>query len=239
MTVVLKRVLVVCLIAFITLAALSEFILPGVLARGVEEALKTTLGTEGDYEVALKTRPAVRMLLGHIDEISVVSTNVSTSTIVLEYLAVVLEDCSVDLKSLLADRELKVSRSRDSKVTITISQGNLERYLAANVPEYQDPRVLVTPEAVTLSGYLTVLGRDFVCNLVGQFVLEDDSTVGFAISGFTVDGVAVPPEFLEKWLELLGQPDLSLDLKAFPLPLTGTGVVHEDGRIIIEARAGD
>lgn len=233
----LKRLLVVCLIAFITLAALSELILPGVLARGVEEALKVTLGPDADYSVALKSHPAARMLFGRFDEVSVVSTNVETSTLVLDQLAVVMEDCSVSIKSLLADRELKVTRSRSSKVTITVTQGNLERYLAASVPEYREPRVLITPDAVTLSGYLTVLDKDFVCDLVGKFVLENDTSIGFAVTGFTVDGVAVPPEFLDKWLELLGQPDLSLDLGAFPLPLTGTGVTHEDGRIVIEAQA--
>jgi len=234
----LKRLAVVILIAFITLAALSELVLPGVLARGLERALETTFGPAGEYEVTLKSYPSARMLLGRFDEVSIMSTNVDTSTIVLESLAVTLEDASVDMKSLLGKGEFKVTRSSRSRVTIIVTQRNLEDYLAANVPEFKEPRVLVTPESVAISGYMTILSTDFVCSLVGRFVLKDEHTIGFDITGFKVDQVDVPPVFLDKWLELLNQPDLSLDLAAFPLVLRGVEVVQEDGQLVIKADTG-
>ncbi|HCJ10738.1 MAG TPA: hypothetical protein DHW14_06200 [Clostridiales bacterium] len=233
----LRRLAVVVLIVFVVLAALSELVLPGILARSVEAALEATFGPPAEHDVRLASRPAVKMLLGRFDEVEVTSTNVQTSTLVLESLAVTLHDASVDLKALLSEGELEVSRSARSRVTITITERNLEEYLAANVPEFREPRVLITSDVAAFSGYVTVLGRDFVFTLSGRFVLRDESTVGFDITGFTVDDVGVPGEFLEKWLDVLGEPDLSIDLAGFPLPLKGTEVTQEEGRVIIEATA--
>lgn len=231
----LRRLAVVVVIAFIVLAALSELVLPGILARSVEAALEATFGPPAEHEVRLASRPAVKMLLGRFDEVGVTSTNVQTSTLVLESLAVTLHAASVDLKVLLSEGELEVSRSGRSRVTITITERNLEEYLAANVPDFREPRVLITSDVAAFSGYVTVLDRDFVFTLSGRFVLRDESTVGFGIDGFTVDDVSVPADFLGTWLEVLNEPDLSLDLSRFPLPLRGTGVTLEDGRIVIEA----
>jgi hypothetical protein len=237
-TAMLKRLALVLVVVLIVVGVLSEFFLPGLLARGVEQALETTFGPAGDHRVRLRSYPAVRMLLGHFDDVTITSTNVETSTISLEALAVTLEDASVDLRALLAGGDLRVTRSQKTRVTITITQRNLEAYLARNVPGFGDPRVLITPEFTVISGYLTVLEREFLCSLSGRFVLADPKTVSFRIEGFSVDDVIVPTEFLETWLELLGRPDLSLDLTAFPLPLTGTEVVAEDGQMVIKATSG-
>jgi len=233
----LKRLVVVILIAFITLAALSELVLPGVLARGLERALETTFGPAGEYEVTLKSHPSARMLLGRFDEINVMSTNVQTSTLVLESMAVTFNDASVDLKALVAEGDLRIDRSRGGNVTITISEVNLAEYIAEYVPTFVEPRVLVTPETAALSGCVEVGEREVVFTLTGLFVLADEQTVSFDIQSFSVDGVTVPADFLATWLDLLNQPDLSFDLGQFPLPLKGTGVSHEDGRVVIEAEA--
>jgi hypothetical protein len=237
-TAVLKRLILVVVIVCLILAAVSELVLPGVLARGLEGALEASFGSSSEHKVRLKAYPSVRMLLGYFDEISVISTNVETSTLVLQSLAVTLEDASVDMKALLTERSLKVARSQTGRVTITVSQRNLEDYLARNVPAFKEPRVLMTPDAVVISGYLTVLERDFVCSLTGRFLLSGPSTVGFTIEGFAVNDVPVPPAFMDTWLDVLGHPDLSVDLGAFPLPLTGTEVLAEDGKMTIKATTG-
>lgn len=234
----LKRLAVVIIIVFAVLAALSELVLPGVFARGVEEALATTFGDASSYDVTLTSRPAIKMLIGKLDEVSVVSTNVATSSMVLESLAVTLEDTSIDLKSLLAERELRWTRTGTSKVSITITERNLEDYLSRNVPEFREPRVLMTDDGMSLSGYVVVFGQDIVFDLDGRFEVTDDQNVGFEVTGFNVDDVSVPVEFLEKWLDVVGNPDLSLDMESFPLPLKATEILHEDGRVIIKGSGG-
>jgi len=232
---VLKRVLVVAFILFVALAALSELVLPRAIARGVEEALAARFGEEADYDVTLKSYPSVRMLLGDLDKVSVVSTNIATADIILSKLAVTLEDASVDLRALLADRDLVVSRATRGEVTITVTAANLRDYLAANVPELKDPDVLITADAVAIAGRLSVAGRDVAVAFAGQFLLTDADTVGLDIQSFSVNDVPVPDVFIETWLEVMSDPDLSLDLSSFPLPVTGKEVTLEDGRLIIEA----
>lgn len=234
----LKRLLVVVLIVFLALALLSEFVLPGVIARGVEHALASTFGESGEHEVKLRSYPSFRMLLGDFDKVSLISTNVATSTIVLSELAVTLEDASVDMKALITDKRLKVARSGRAEVTLTITAGNLKEYLATNVPGLRDPEVLITPDAAAIAGHLTVAGRDLACAVTGKFTLSGPSTVGFDIQSFSVNDVTVPEGFLETWLEVMNHPDLSIDLSRFPLPLTGKEVVHEEGQVVIKAESG-
>lgn len=231
----IKRLAAVIAILVVALAALTELVVPGVITRGVETALTSTFGSAEEHDVKLKSFPAARMLLGQFDEVSVISTNVATATLVLDEVAVTLKDVSLDMKALLADKHLNVNRGRQGLVTIAIGERSLQDYLAANVPAFKEPRVLINPDSVLISGYFTVAGRDFVCTFSGKFSLADVKTVKFETQGFSVDEVAVPADFLNKWLDLLGQPDLSLDLSKFPLPLKGTEVIQEDGRVIVKA----
>ncbi len=234
----LKRLLVVVVVVFLVLAGLTELVLPGVVARGVEGALASTFGETGQHKVTLRSYPSFRMLLGDFDQVNLVSTNVATSTLILSELAVTLEDASVDMKTLLKDKRLKVDRGGRAQVTMTITAANLKDYLTENVPELKDPEVLINPEEVAIGGRLTVAGQDLACAIMGRFVLSDPSTVGFDIQGFSVNDVAVPEAFLDTWLEVMNHPDLSMDLTRFPLPVTGKEVLLEEGRVVIKAESG-
>jgi len=236
---VFKRVAVVFLVIVLALAVTAEIVLPAVVSRGVRNALASSgFGRPDQFQVRLKSFPSVRMLLGHFDKVTVISTNVATSTLVLSELSVTLEDAAVDMRALLADKSLKVDRSGGGQVSITITADSLKAYLAKNVPDLKDPAVTITPEATTLAGRLGVAGVEIRISLTGTFVLAGPSRVAFTISGCRVNEVAVPAEFLETWLAVLKGPDLSLDLARFPLPLEGKEVIQEDGRVIIKGLVG-
>ena len=233
----LKRLLVVAIILAIGIVGAIEIALPGVVTRELSSGLKDMLGTGEAMTVRLRVFPALRMLTGNFGQITVISSNVSAGGLNLDTLSVTIEDVSVNLRDLLAHKGLTVTHSGATKVVITIGEGSLERYLLEGVDTLDEPQVLMGTDGMDISGDLTVAGRKIPMTFGGQFALKDEHTVVFNIVRIKVADAAVPEGFVGPFLGLLGSPELSLDLEKFPLPLRGTTVRQEEGKLIIEAES--
>lgn len=232
----LKRLLVVVLLLAVVLVGASELVLPGLVSRQLASGLQETFGTGESMTVKLRSFPALRMLTGHLDQINVVSSNVPAGSLNLDNLSVTMTDVSVNMRDLLAKKGLTVTHASGAKVVITIGEASLQRYLLEGVDTLGEPRVLIN-DAMEISGYLTVVGKKVLVTFGGRFALKDDHWVSFTFDRAKVGDVEVPEAFVGTLLTLLGSPELGLDLSKFPLPLKGTAVRQEPGKLIIEAEA--
>jgi hypothetical protein len=230
----LKRLLVVALIFSVIIVGAIELVLPGVVARELSSGLQEAFGTGEAMTVKLRSFPAVRMLTGRLGQVSVVSVNVPAGALTLDTLKVTIENVSVNLRDLLSHKGLAVTHS-GAKIVITVSEGSLERYLLADVDTLDRPKVKIGTNGMDLSGDLLVAGRKVPVTFGGQFALKDEHTVTFSVTRVQVAGADVPEEFVGPFLGLLGGVELSLDLEEFPLPLKGTALRQEEGKLVIEA----
>jgi len=231
----LKRLVAVLVLLFVVIAGAAELVLPGVVSRELAQGLQQTFGTGDAMTVKLRSFPALRLLTGHLDEITVVSSNVPAGSLNLDSLSVTMTGVSVNMRDLLTHKGLEVKHAAGAKVVITVSQESLRRYLLSNVQGLADPMVAVGPDGLGISGNLTVAGRKVKVAFMGGFSLKNDHWVSFELKRVAVGDVPVPEAFLPAFLSLLGTPELGIDLSKFPLPLKGTAVRLEPGKLIIEA----
>jgi hypothetical protein len=224
---------IVVVVIILTLVA-GEFVLPWVVARGVESGLERTLGVGSDLEVSLTVRPALRMLLGRVDNITVETRRVRTATLTIDSMAVTVSDIAVNLGDILR-RKLDVSRSASIGTVIRISEGNLRRYVLDNVEGLTDPQFKVFSGKAALSGYMKFAGKPVLVAAEGRFVPSGETKVAFAVDVLSIDGERLPDRVAETLVAALGGNELFIDLGKFSVPLVLREVRMSEGWLTIHA----
>jgi hypothetical protein len=228
-------IIAVLAIAFVLVA--GEIFLPWIVAKGLEMGLERTLGQGATYEASLKARPALRLLAGRVDTVTVESQKVKAATLAIDSIAVTVDDIALNLGALLTKRSFSVSYNPSIGTVIRISESSLRKYVLDNVAGLDDPAVQIHPDGVRIAGYVTLARRPFLVALVGTFVADGEQHVRFAVTELSLDSEALSPGLTASLMEALGGPALFIDLARFPVPLVLKSVALEDGWLVIKAGA--
>ncbi len=232
----MRRVLILSVALFIALALVVELLLPTVVARGVAAGLDKIIGPGETVNVQLKAYPALKMLTGRVDRVTVETTNIQAAGLVIDKLTATIDQVSVNLRTLLTKRQIQSTKSANLDVKLTISEQNLKQYVLANVKGVKEPRLTIEPGKVTAGGYLTFNGKDFFVVGEGRFVVKDGSKIGLELTGMKVDDQEMPAGMVNKVMEMLGGTDLFIDMSKFPVPLEAKEVQMNKGSLVIIAR---
>ncbi|MHB0885342.1 MAG: LmeA family phospholipid-binding protein [Bacillota bacterium] len=231
----MRRVLILSVALFIALALVVELLLPAVVARGVAAGLDKIIGPGETVNVQLKSYPALKMLTGRVDQVTVQTTNVQAAGLVIDKLTATIDQVSVNLRTLLTKRQIQSTKSASVDVKLTISEQNLKQYVLANVKGVKEPRLTIEPGKVTAGGYLTFNGKDYFVVGEGRFVVKAGSKIGLELTGLKVDDQAMPAGVTNKVMEILGGTDLFIDMTKFPIPLEAKEVQMNQGSLVIIA----
>ena len=231
----MRRVLILSVALFIALALVVELLLPAVVARGVAAGLDKIIGPGETVSVQLKSYPALKMLTGRVDQVTVETTNVQAAGLVIDQLTATIDQVSVNLRTLLTKRQIQSTKSSSLDVKLTISEQNLKQYVLANVKGVKEPRLTIEPGKVTAGGYLTFNGKDYFVIGDGRFVIKDGRKIGLELTGLKVDDQAIPAGLIGKVMEILGGTDLFIDMTKFPIPLEAKEVQMNKGSLVIIA----
>jgi hypothetical protein len=224
------------LVLVVALAVIGgEILLPWIVARGVEAGLERALGQGADLEASLVARPALRMLVGRLDSLTVESQRVRSATLSIDSMAVTVHDIGVRLGDLLARKDLNVTRDASLGVVIRISEANLRRYVLENVEGLSEPQFKVFTGKVAVAGYVPFNGTPVLVSIEGRFVADGEQYVRLVTDVLSIDGEQLPPRATATIMAALGGPELFMDLASFPLPLVLKEVKMTDGWLSIEA----
>ncbi len=229
-------VIVIIVLLVVGLVA-GEIFLPRIVAKGLEVGLGRALGQGEALEVSLKARPALKLLVGRLDELTVENKQATVATLAIDSLTVTMEDIALNLRELLgSSRRLTVSYNGRIGVTIKISEANLRRHIAENVPGFTDPSVKISPDRVSIAGCLKFAERLFVVSIEGRFVGNGEQRVDFVTDRLSLDNEPLPPGLTAAVIAALGGPELFIDLGRFPMPLVLKEVKLLDGWLVIDAQ---
>ncbi len=231
----MRWAVVAIVIALAVLLVAGELFLPMIVARGLEVGLSRTLGQGAALQASLQVRPALRLLLGRVDKLTVESQQVKTATLTIDSIAVTVEDIGINLRGLLSKSGLEVTRNARIGTVIRISEANLRRYVLDNVEGFTDPAVKVFADKVAVVGYIRFANRPFLVSVEGRFVAGSGSRVDFVVDKMSMDTEPVPPRLTAAVISALGGPELFIDLGRFPVPLELREVKMREGWLVIEA----
>lgn len=208
---------------------IADGFLPGLVSRYAVQSLKELTNSD-NVTVEVHKTPAVLMLTGQFDQVTVDAEQAKIDKITLSSMQAVLKDVQLDMNALLTQKKFVLKSVRDLTVTGTVPQAELARFLDANVKGSHNAEVLITPDKVTVSTNLS-LGAiaKVVVTLEGKIV-SDGQKLKFVTDRFLLNHVLVGN---------IGGTMLTeiplLDLKKLPFGTTIQDIVLENGQIVIIA----
>lgn len=231
----MRKTVGVIVLVVALLFVLGEMLLPWIVARGLEIGLQRTLGQGEDLQVSLRARPAVRMITGRIDTLTIETKQIETATLAIDSMAVTVHDIAVNMGALLTRSQLNVERADQATVVIRVSAANLRRYVFANVKGLSEPQVKISAGKVLIAGDMSYAGTPVLVAIEGRFIADGPRKIRFAVDQLSLDGSLLPAEATATIMAALGGAELFIDVSKFPLPLTIEQVKMTDGWLIIEA----
>lgn len=233
----MRWAIVLFVVFVLILVVAGEFFLPSIVARGLEVGLERALGQGETLKASLEARPALKLLLGRVDAVTVESVQAKTATLAIDSLSVTVEDLALNLRDLLGSKhELTVSYNPAIGTVIRISEANLRRHIAENVPGFSDPSVKISTTRVSVSGCMGFAGRPFLVAVEGRFAGDGEQRIRFLVDKLSLDNEPLPPGLTAAVIAALGGPELFMDLGQYPVPLVLREVRLEEGWLVIEAQ---
>jgi len=225
-----KKVAIVMSVLLI-LVVIAEVSAPRLIARGLELGLRQTLGT--DVEIRLDAYPSLRLLLGHFEKLSVVARGANLGGLEAEEYTLAAEQVTVNLRELLARRELKFVNQGRLTVQVTVAEGELSNFLRDKLPVLKDWRVQINAGNAVAVGKIPLRAIELDVRVHGKFQALGKEKIAFVTERVEVQGIELPPALVETLLE---DAQFYIDLKAAPMPLELIDVKMEPGRLIVRAR---
>jgi len=225
-----KKVAIVLSILLV-LVVLVEVSAPRLIARGLEMGLRRTLGSNA--EIRLDAYPSLRLLLGQFEELTVVTRGIDLGGLKAEEYTLAVEQITVNLRQLLARRELRFVNQGRLTVQVIITEGELSNFLRDRIPALKDWRVQISADNAEAIGKIPLQNIDLDVRVRGKFQALGKEKVAFVPELVEVQGAELPSALVQT---LLQDSELYIDLKAAPMPLELTEVKMESGRLVIRAR---
>lgn len=226
----MKKIIIV-LSVLVVLVVVAELSAPHVIARGMEMGLNRTLGV--DVKVRLASYPSLRLLLGQFESLSVTAKNIKLDGLAVSEYALVAQQVDVNMRELLGRRELKFIDQGKLEVRVTISEGDLSKYLWEQLPALKGWRVQINDGAVLVWGKAPLLNTVVDLKISGKFRELGRDKIAFVVDKVEAQGTELPFALVESALQ---GAQFYLDLKAAPMPLELLDAKMEPGKLVIRAK---
>jgi len=226
----MKKVLLLLLLLAFVLSVVT-FVAPYVIARGLEMGLYRTLGA--DVSVRLAAYPSLRLLLGQFAQIEVEAKNVNLGGLVANKYALVAENVAVNMRDLLARREVRFRNQGQLQVRVVVTEGELANYLWERIPELRGWRVQIHTGSATVLGQVPILNAKLDLAVRGKFVASGKDHIAFVTDAVEILGATLPEALVTAALQ---DTQFYIDLAAAPMQLELMEVRMEPGQLVVVAR---
>ncbi len=229
----MRALLIGGLVLAMAFVAGTEAFVPSFLAERVAGGLKEALG-DGTVRVQLAAFPALRLLAGDVDRMTVTVEGLVVDGLALDSLRLEAANVHVDLPGLLRGRDWRPSYRDEVTVEAVITENALTELVRARLPAQVDVAVRLDAGGVELSGRTEVLGLPMDVNVRGRVAAEQGGTRLV----FVPEQIVVGGQVLADWVAqgIRQMYTAAVDLRGAPVPLVVEEVVHEPGRLVIAGR---
>lgn len=224
----LLSIIIVVLLIFIG----TQVYVPAYMEARLAESLRTATGIPS-LNVNVRTFPAVRLLTGTVEHMTVAAADVVVDGLRIESLQLEAENVRVGVGALLIGRSPSVRVGGASTVRLTVTDESLTEYANA-VPEMPPGvHIDISERGVELQGRVALLGSAIDATIVGRFQPVDETAIQFVPDDVAVEGQALPAFLVAVIRELVS---VQVDLADGPLPIAVDDVIHEPERLVVVGR---
>ena len=234
----MKKFLTVIVVVLIAAGAFIQFAVPKALTNYLKGKVTELTGAQ-NVALTLDALPSAKISLGYIDRLHCTADDATIGELNLKQATLDGTAIHIDVKELLMptdgisreERTNRVLRSVDKlELSGVITAEGLSDFLARKVDRLQNPQVVITPEIVSASGKVKILGREADVQIGGKIVARDGDLY-FQMGDLNVENAVLRRVNLDKFL---GDFNLTENVK-MPLGMEFKSVEMREGEAFVTA----
>lgn len=220
-----RFVIGLAIIAILLIA--SQILLPKAVSDIVAQGMVSLTGSE-NVKVDVEKSPALLMLGGKFDKITLAAQNAKTDKLTFSELQAVLQDVQLDMNMLISRRQVAIQSVGEVELKAAFSQEELARFLNQAVKGVRNAVVTITPERVQASSNFAIGGFAHVAVTLEGKIVGDGQKIKFVTERFLLNNNHVGN---------IGGAVLTeiplVDLSKLPFNVHTRDIVLEQGRVVI------
>ena len=231
-------IVVVLIVAAVAAVACAQFVVPNALSNYLKSKV-IDLTHAHEVTLQLNALPSAKISLGYVDSLHCTADDATIDELNLKQATLDGTAIHIDVKELLMptdgisreERTNRVLRSVDKlELSGVITAEGLSDFLARKVDRLQNPQVVITPEIVSASGKVKILGREADVQIGGKIVARDGDLY-FQMGDLNVENAVLRRVNLDKFL---GDFNLTENVK-MPLGMEFKSVEMREGEAFVTA----
>ena len=234
----MKKFLAVIVVVLIAVGAFIQFAVPKALTNYLKGKVTELTGAQ-NVALTLDALPSAKIALGYIDKLHCTADDATVGDINLKQATLDGSAIHIDVKELLMPTD-GISREEHTNRVLRavgglelsgiITADGLRDFLAAKVDRLENPQVVMTPEGISASGKVKILGREADVQIGGKIVARDGDLY-FQMGDLNVENAVLRRVNLDKFL---GDFNLTENVK-MPLGLQFKTVEMREGEAFVTA----
>ena len=224
-----KRLLMFFLAIALLGAVAAEFILPQATSLAVAQGMTELVGSS-EIKAQVIKRPAVAMVTGSFDQITVNAANAKVDKIIFRQLNAELKDVQLDRQRLYLNRQAVIEQVGEINVAAVLTQEEVARYLNQQVKGVKNATVIIDQGKMTAQSSFVLGGFATVAIGLEGRVVQDGQIVKFVTDRFLLNNSPVGS------IGGIGLAEIPLlDMKKLPFGVTVRDIMLEQGKLTLHA----
>ena len=223
----MTRRLVIGLGIIAVLLIASQVLLPMAVSDIVAQGMVSLTGSQ-NVRVNVEKNPALLMLGGKFDRITLAAQNAKTDKLTFSELHAVLQDVQIDMNTLISRRLVAVRSVGDVELSVVFQQEELARILNQSVKGIKNATVAITPDKVQASSNFAIGGFTQVAVTLEGKIVGEGQKIKFVTERFLLNNSHVG----NIGGAVLTEIELA-DLSKLPFNVHTRNIVLEQGRVVI------
>jgi len=222
-----RRLLIGAVLTVMFVFALSELVLPYVVAKRIETGLAKAYGTY-DIHVTVKAWPALMMLGGSFSTITIDGHNIRTDKLTISEFSTVFKDTNIDLRRLISERIVVFQQVGSFDGAIVLQEQEITQFVSQAIKGFKNVHVTLLPEKMKVSGEWAI-GPASVSLVMDGKLRGDNTQLKFAADQVFLNNSVVVGNFRGSTMTEF----MLFDTKKLPVAATIRDVLMEEGRVVI------
>lgn len=233
----MKKFLAVIVILLVAVGAFIQFAVPRALTNYLKVKVAELTAAQ-EVALTLQSMPSAKIAFGYVDNLHCTAANATIGELDLKQAELNGSAIRLDVKELLFPTEgisheehtNRILQSAGSlELSGIITAESLRNFLAEKVDRLENPAVTITPESITASGKIKILGRTADIQIGGKIVARDGNL--YFQMGEIVDNAVLRRVNLDRFLV-----DFNLtETVKLPFGMKFTSVEMRDGEAFVKA----
>lgn len=234
----MKKFFIAILVLIAVIAVALELVVPRVVTSMLKEQIAHATHAK-DIELHMYSSPNAKIAIGQVDKVHATATAGEIGDVSFQALTLDADKINVDVMELISPTNTLNAKQRADKILKSvgnielngvITEDGLREFVERKVDDVESANIKITPQEVSASGKIKVIGQTADVDIAGSFIL-DNGDIYFHVTGLNLRNALVRHVQMDRFL---GDIKI-LQSEQLPVGLKFSKVQMREGDVLITA----